>query len=406
MNEMTHISLVSCSKTKSAHSAPAAALYESSLFRKSLLAALDASKQVYILSAKHGVLDLGEIIEPYDVTLKAMPSSEKIDWAQRTGDQLRTILKSGDTVSLYCGEEYSAPLREIIRSLGARIVEPLYHLSLGVRLRRLAQLNGESKLKADLKEFYKIMARLWRSQRGGRRFTEMTGKMDWPERGVYFIADAAQKIEQRSSVPRIIRVGTHAVSKGSRTTLWDRIGTHRGTQAGEGSHRSSIFRSHVGRTIIRTEAEAIWPDTWAVGQTAPIEIRANEKALERKVSSVIGAMRLAWLHVPDLPGPASDRAYIERNAIGLLSRAGLLSPTTVGPWLGKFSDDWRIATSGLWNLNHLFLNPDSSFLDVLNQYVDVTLGTAPLPQRSIAPESWYSQSETKSDQLSLFIDQN
>jgi hypothetical protein len=33
---------------------------------------------------------------------------------------------------------------------------------------------------------------------------------------------------------------------------------------------------------------------------------------------------------------------------------------------------WRIAASGLWNLNHLFLRPDPAFLDVLERYVNVT----------------------------------
>jgi len=406
LNEMTHLSLISCSKTKSSHGAPAAALYESPLFRKSLLAALDASKQTYILSAKHGLLGLGDVIDPYDVTLKTMSRTDKIDWARRTGDQLHKVLRPGDTVGLYCGEEYSAPLRETIRSTGVRIVEPLFHLSLGLRLRLLAKLNNEGELGKDLARFYKIMARLWRGQKGGRRFIEMSGKLSWPERGVYFITGEVPEIEQHASMPRIIRVGTHAVSKGSRTTLWDRISTHRGTEAGGGSHRSSIFRSHMGRTIIRTETKAKWPDSWAVGQSAPTSVRTEEQELERRVSSLIRAMHLLWLNVPDLPGPASDRAYIERNAIGLLSRAGLLLPASVGSWLGKASDDWRIATSGLWNLNHLFLKPDLSFLDVLNEYVDITLGITPEPQRSIAPLSWYSQSKPESDQLSLFLNQD
>jgi hypothetical protein len=406
LNEMTHISFISCSKTKASHSAPAAALYESSLFRKSLLAALDASKQTYILSAKHGVLDLGQVIAPYDVTLKKISRVERIDWAKRTGDQVRSLLRPGDTVSLYCGEEYAGPIREVIRSHGSRIVEPLFHLSLGFRLRSLAKLNSEDELKRDLKKFYKIMERLWQGQKGGRRFVEMNGRMNWPERGVYFITGEAPEFERSAPMPRIIRVGTHAVSKGSRTTLWDRISTHRGTGAGAGSHRSSIFRSHVGRTIIRTEADTKWPDSWAAGQSAPITIRANELELEQRVSSLIGEMNLLWLNIPDIAGPASDRAYIERNAIGLLSRAGLLSPKSIGPWLGKFSDDWRIATSGLWNLNHLFLKPDLAFLDVLDEYVEVTLGTTSEPQRSIAPANWYSQSKSESDQLSLFLNQD
>jgi len=78
----------------------------------------------------------------------------------------------------------------------------------------------------------------------------------------------------------------------------------------------------------------------------------------------------------------------------------------VGSWLGKFSDDWRIAASGLWNLNHLFLKPDPAFLYVLEEYANITLGAKLEPEGSIAPPGWYSQSERESDQLSLSFDEN
>jgi uncharacterized protein DUF6884 len=403
-NDMTQIGFVSCSKTKAEQIAPAAALYESPLFRKSLLAALDSSKKVYILSAKHGVLPLDAIVEPYDVTLKALVRSERDRWAETTSKQLTEFLKPGDLVRLYCGEEYAAPLRGYIKLLGCRIDEPLFGRSLGKRLQLLIEINDEVQLKKDIARFYLTMRRLWRGQQGGRLISELNGKLLWPERGVYFITEKNDSVELKS-MPRVIRVGTHAVSNGSRSSLWNRLSSHRGTSDGGGSHRSSIFRSHVGRTIIKTEPNFGWPTTWAREQSAPSSIRVTEKTLEQKVSSLIGAMRVLWIQISDVAGPASDRAYIERNAIGLLSRAILLSPVSAGSWLGKFSDDWRIAVSGLWNLNHLFLKPDTAFLDVLEAYVDVTLGTKIEPQGSIAPAAWYSQSERESDQLSLSFDE-
>lgn len=402
---MTQVAFVSCSKLKGAHKAPAAALYTSALFRKSLLAAYENSKKLYIISAKHGVLNLGDIIEPYDRTLKAMSRADRNTWAETTTVQLAKLLRSGDVINFYCGEEYIAPLRRKIEQIGARLVEPLSGLSLGKRLQHLSKRNNEDSLKTEVKRFYEIMERLWVAQQSGRRIADLTGKQAWPERGVYFVTGAVSADHTRS-IPRIIRVGTHAVSIGSRTTLWNRISTHRGTVDGGGSHRSSIFRSHVGRALMNSEPHQDWPENWAQGQSAPKSVLETEVDLEQKVSRTIGEMRLLWLQVSDIAGPSSDRAYLERNAIGLLSRSVLLSPSLGGDWLGNFSDDWRIAASGLWNLNHLFIRPDPSFLDVLERYVNVTLGKEAEPENPIAPHGWHSPKASNSDQLKLFTDEN
>lgn len=49
---------------------------------------------------------------------------------------------------------------------------------------------------------------------------------------------------------RIVRVGTHAVSTGSKATLWHRLRAHRGSKDGRGNHRASIFRRHAGAAMI------------------------------------------------------------------------------------------------------------------------------------------------------------
>src|SRR4051794_31646485 len=103
---MSRIGFVACSKTKSTLRLPAAALYTSALFRKSLLAAIDRSERVYILSAKHGLLGCNDVVEPYDVTLKTMKRADRLAWGARTGAQLDEALQQRDTAVLLCGEEY------------------------------------------------------------------------------------------------------------------------------------------------------------------------------------------------------------------------------------------------------------------------------------------------------------
>jgi hypothetical protein len=297
-------------------------------------------------------------------------------------------------------------LRRKIAEIGCRLVEPLSGFSFGQRLQWLQAMNDEPALHASHKKFYRTMQSLCDAQEGGRRIRECSGKLSWPERGVYFVIEG-QSHASRTRIPRIIRVGTHAVSLGSRTSLWDRVSTHRGTGSGSGSHRSSIFRLHVGRALINIEPSGNWPETWSKGQTAPASVRQSEISLERLVSNAIGEMKLLWLNVPDTVGPGSDRAYIERNSIGLLSRSVLLSPSLARSWLGSKSADWRIAVSGLWNLDHLFLRPDPSFLDVLQSYVNITLGRQAEPDSSLAPRNWRLRDQETADpaQLNLFAEQ-
>lgn len=390
---MSRIGFVACSKTKSALRLPAAALYTSPLFRKSLLAACDRSDKVYILSAKHGLLECSEIVEPYDVTLKTMKKPDRIAWGRRIGLQLDAVLRPRDTAVLFCGAEYIAPLRAEFDRLKTTVETPLDTLSLGPRLSLLRKLNDEASLRETGAAFLRVMQHLWVAQSGGRRIEETTGRQPWPSRGVYFVL--AGHSQTRGSMPRIVRVGTHAVSKGSKTTLWDRLSTHRGTAVGGGSHRSSIFRLHVGRAWARYDEAGDWPESWANGQSAPAIVRQGEESLERKVSALIGAMRVVWLDVDDEAGPTSERAYIERNAIGLLSRLGLLQSRTEADWLGYNSPDWRIAASGLWNLNHAFQRPDPDFIERLTRAAEQTMG------RSLAITNVTERSHPMRDQLSF-----
>ena len=115
-------------------------------------------------------------------------------------------------------------------------------------------------------------------------------------------------------------------------------------------------------------------------------------------------MHVLWLAIEDEAGPASDRAYIERNLIGLLvGKNGPAEPPSKD-WLGCFSPDERIRNSGLWNLDFLDYAYSPSFLDIFDDYVSITLGTLPRPTRSLAPAEWYSNQRAgvSNNQLSLF----
>jgi len=77
--------------------------------------------------------------------------------------------------------------------------------------------------------------------------------------------------------------------------------------------------------------------------------------------------------VNDEPGPGSERAYLERNAIALVSNYGKSSTDPrSNRWLGNASPSKKIRESGLWNVNHVDESYDPAFLDQLAGAIEET----------------------------------
>ena len=211
---------------------------------------------------------------------------------------------------------------------------------------------------------YSILERLG-SAGWCRRLADCSGRDGWPGRGVYFFSEQGEFRSAEPNVPRVVRVGTHAVSAGSKSTLWGRLRGHRGSRDGRGNHRGSIFRLHVGQALLRGEGANL--ESWGVRTSASRDIRLLEAEHERRVSDYLGAMTVTWIAVPDDPGPNSLRSYIERNSIALLSN-GLEPPDSPSPsWLGRHSPREEIRRSGLWNLDYVREQYDPAFLETLEE---------------------------------------
>jgi hypothetical protein len=214
-----------------------------------------------------------------------------------------------------------------------------------------------------LERFYALLSELRELPGQGLTFGELTRAQRLPIRGVYFICEPGETIRGPGARFRVVRVGTHAVSRGSRSTLWGRLRAHRGTRAGGGNHRGSVFRLHVGNAL-KSQLGIDLP-TWGRGSTASRETRDLEGAHEQRVSAVIRAMPVLWVDVPDEPGPLSHRSVIEQGAVALLSnRLAPLHPPSA-TWLGRYSSREEIRRSGLWNLDYVDETPDPAFLELL-----------------------------------------
>lgn len=238
----------------------------------------------------------------------------------------------------------------------------------------------------DLERLYASLRRLEEGVGGKRLLRDCTGRQVWPKRGVYLFFEPT---EHRLGLDelRVVRVGTHAVSSGARSTLWGRLRTHKGTGDGLGNHRGSIFRLHTGAALANRHLTLKVP-TWGVGGSANRAVRMEEQQLERAVSEYLGTSSLLWLNVPHEPGPDSDRAYLERNLIGLLCGNFNPADSPSSTWLGLHSPRKEIRSSGLWNLDHVEYEYSPDFLEVLDEYVAVTTGKRTPARHSLAPAGW------------------
>ena len=97
----------------------------------------------------------------------------------------------------------------------------------------------------------------------------------------------------------------------------------------------------------------------------------GELDVEYLVSKEIGAIPFLWLSVDGAPGLDSQRGYVERNSIALLSNfiREPIDPPSAN-WLGRCCSQERVRRSGLWNSNHVDENCAPAFLDVLSALVN------------------------------------
>jgi hypothetical protein len=225
---------------------------------------------------------------------------------------------------------------------------------------------------AAIDGFYSLLGELEHRCGGRRDLASASANAGWPSHGLYFFFEPGET--RRDGAPRVVRVGTHALTTSSRTTLWRRLAQHRGHLAGSnpggGNHRGSIFRLHVGAALLRRDgAPAALVDSWLAKDPDP-DWRDAERAHERAVSSRIGSMSLLWLSVPSGPDGSSARRLLERNTIALLSTAAGGVDLASSSWLGRHAVNPAIARSSLRNVNHVDETYDPSFLGILSEHVD------------------------------------
>jgi|SRR5581483_6795332 len=130
---MLTVGLIACTKKKLAASGevPARTLYSASaLFRAALAYCERAYDQVFVLSARYGLVELDQPLRTYDESLATAPALVRRVWAVRVYDEIKRRDLLDAHFSFHAGVNYREPL---IRSLMHTDV-PLAGLGIGQQL--------------------------------------------------------------------------------------------------------------------------------------------------------------------------------------------------------------------------------------------------------------------------------
>lgn len=133
------IGLVGCGKKKLDRAAPTRELYTGPLFRAALRYAEATCDRVFVLSAKHGLVELDAVVEPYDLRISDLSPEDRRAWSLGVASRLTgaSVYESNPVeVVVLAGRDYCAA---ITRPDHMTLTEPLFGLQIGERLRWLAQ---------------------------------------------------------------------------------------------------------------------------------------------------------------------------------------------------------------------------------------------------------------------------
>lgn len=140
------VALVGCGKVKAEHAARVRELYRSPLFAKSLALAELAADHVFVASAsRSSLLELEEVVEPYEARVHSFDRERKAAWAHGlVGDLASRFPGVRVKLVLLMGETYADPIVSEVSRRMARHSWPapvclLERLTVG---RRLAFLNA------------------------------------------------------------------------------------------------------------------------------------------------------------------------------------------------------------------------------------------------------------------------
>jgi len=134
--------LIACCSRKLESAALARELYQGALFRFSMAYCQQHEPRWAILSAKLGLVDPDEVVEPYETRLSGRRAEQAL-WAERVFDSLqrRELPKR---VIFLAGADYRQELAVRLAAAGVECHAPLAGLGIGQQLGRMKALTANS----------------------------------------------------------------------------------------------------------------------------------------------------------------------------------------------------------------------------------------------------------------------
>lgn len=359
---MKTIVLISCSSEKGSTSTTAEQLYTSSLFKKSLARAKKLNPDaIYILSGKHHLLPLDKVIEPYNQRV-SRKKDENEAWGAKVIEQLKKVTDlQNDKFIIYAGKDYVTPIKSSFKN----VILPFDGVKgNGEMLQRLNQ-EEEKEWEAEQKlmgaELQKISNRIGSLSSTNvtnetyvsilhdifnvlRRFSypyQKTRNKKWivPRNGIYLFFEKGEKYTNPQGYlqDRIVRIGIHTKDseKGTQrgNKLFSRLDQHF-----KGNMKASSFRRFVGDSLQNKHKQSI-------------------TNIEKEVSTY---MRENFSFVVFEVETKEEREFWEEKLTSTLGQAGKNGFISFPYWLGKYSSNANVKTSGLWQsdeMNGSLLNP-------------------------------------------------
>lgn len=338
------IALISCVKQKRAFPYPARDLYAPSpLFFWSYQYARQWADEIFILSAKYGLLAETETAAPYDVTLKTMSRAERLRWADRVLDQLRTVCDpERDRFVILAGRDYYENLLPHL----PRASLPLGRLSYGERVAYLKDLVRNGPQTAPTEEpSAPRQARSAQAEAVGarlHRFLSALPRYGWQDiqdlsctNGIYVFFEAG---ETWRGLPRVVRVGTH--------TAPDRLPGRLADHYIREDRNGSIFRKNIGKALLNRAGDP-YLSIWSLDTGRPDNASRADPVKEARIEAQVTAYLRDHCTFAVLPAAQrEDRLRLEEGIIAALHALPDFGP---GPdWLGRHSPEAAIRQSGLW----------------------------------------------------------
>lgn len=134
---MTKLYLISCTKNKSEIPCKTKEMYWKSCLFKMAWEYAENKGKIMILSAKHGLLDPEEFIEPYDKSLTTTPYKLRMIWAHEVHKNILPILKVYNITEIIflTGRYYFEYLKDLLLVDGYSIQLPLNGMGIGIRMK-------------------------------------------------------------------------------------------------------------------------------------------------------------------------------------------------------------------------------------------------------------------------------